>query len=145
MIIAAGVREALNREQIPHDPDMPIGIMIETPSAALYAGTLAQTAAFFSIGTNDLMQYTMAADRENAALAYLTESLPESLKRLIAMTGEAAAEAGIPVSVCGELAGEEAAIPFLLEAGVTKLSVSPGHVLRVRAAVQKYLDEKKDQ
>jgi len=138
--IAEEVRRSLEEEKIPFAPDMPLGIMIETPSAALCAGTLAEKSAFFSIGTNDLTQYTMAADRENGALTYLTETIPESVKRLILMTTSAATAAGIPVSVCGELAGEEHAIPFLVDAGVDKLSVSPGQVLKVRSAVQRHLD-----
>ena len=137
--IAEEVQKSLRQDSVPFDEHMPIGIMIETPSAALQAEVLAGKAAFFSIGTNDLMQYTMAADRENDAVSYLTETVPESVKKLIRMTSEAAAKAGIPVSVCGELAGNPDMIPFFLQEGITKLSVSPRQILRVRLAVQSWL------
>ena len=137
--IAEDVKKSLRQDSVPFDEHMPIGIMIETPSAALQAEVLAGQAAFFSIGTNDLMQYTMAADRENDAVSYLTETVPESVKKLIRMTTEAAAKAGIPVSVCGELAGNPDMIPFFLQQGITKLSVSPRQILRVRLAVQSWL------
>lgn len=138
--IAAKVREDLQNEGVPHDPTMPIGIMIETPSAALLSEELAKRAAFFSIGTNDLIQYTMAADRENSSVAYLTETVPDSVKKLLHMTIAAAKKAGIPVGVCGELAGEENMIPFWIKEGITKLSVSPSEVLPLRVKVQSYLD-----
>lgn len=138
--IAAKVRESLQAEGIPHDPTMPIGIMIETPSAAVCAEELAKMAAFFSIGTNDLIQYTMAADRENPSVAHLTETVPDSVKTLLHITATAAHKAGIPVSICGELAGETSMIPFWVQEGIDKLSVSPGQVLSVRAKVQAYLD-----
>lgn len=137
--IAENVRNGLAAEKIPFDPDMPIGIMIETPAAALMAGTLAERADFFSLGTNDLTQYAMAADRENASVSYLTENLPEAVKKLIRMTADAALNAGIPVSICGELASDMHAIPFLLEAGIIKFSVSPGQVLKVRDRVSRIL------
>lgn len=140
--IAAKVREDLQNENIPHDPHMPLGIMIETPSAALLSDTLAPMADFFSIGTNDLTQYTMAADRENASVAYLTDTVPDSVKKLLHMTITAAKTAEIPVGVCGELAGNTDMLSFWIEEGVTKLSVSPGQVLSLRAKVQAYLDEK---
>lgn len=140
--IAAKVREDLQNENIPHDPHMPLGIMIETPSAALLSDTLAPMADFFSIGTNDLTQYTMAADRENASVAYLTDTVPDSVKKLLHMTITAAKTAEIPVGVCGELAGNTDMLSFWIEEGITKLSVSPGQVLPLRAKVQAYLDEK---
>lgn len=143
LAIARCVRDSLTKENIPHNPSMPIGIMIETPSAALYAETLAGMASFFSIGTNDLTQYTMAADRENPAVAYLTETVPESVKMLIRMALQGAGKAGIPCGVCGELAGDPGMIPFFIREGVTKLSVSPVDILRVRAEVRAYLDSEK--
>ncbi len=143
--IAAKVRAELQNENVPHDPAMPLGIMIETPSAALCSETLAAMVDFFSIGTNDLTQYTLAADRENASVAYLTETVPESVKKLLHMTAASAHKAGIPVSICGELAGETSMIPFWIEEGIEKLSVSPGQVLSLRAKVQAYLARQKGQ
>lgn len=116
----------------------PLGIMIETPAAALIADELAQAADFFSIGTNDLTQYTLALDREAQELDELYEPFHEAIFRLIAMASAAGYKYNIPVSVCGELAGNPNAIKRLIEYGVNKLSVSLSKVqetkLRVIAA-----------
>jgi len=116
-----------------------IGMMIETPAAAVSADLFLGLADFFSIGTNDLIQYTLAADRENREVAYLAEPLPECVMRLIRMTCNAAENGGIPVSVCGELGGDERYMGQLLDCGVTKLSVSPPNILKVRYAAEKHL------
>lgn len=116
---------------------MKVGIMIETPSAAILADRLAPMTDFFSIGTNDLIQYTLAADRENPSVAYLTRTLPESVRRLIRTVCTSAKREGVPVSVCGELASDITETKFLIDAGVTKLSVTPPCVLRVRESVMR--------
>jgi len=141
--IAAQAVSSLRMEKIEHNPQMSIGIMIETPSAALYAKELADMADFFSIGTNDLIQYTLAADRENPEVAYLMKPLPKSVLRLMEMTAAAGQKAGIPVGVCGELGGDPSLTAFFLKIGITKLSVSPAHILRVRSEVIKALEEEK--
>lgn len=102
-----------------------LGIMVETPAAALIAGTLAKTANFFSIGSNDLTQYTLAMDRGNAAIAGGADGLHPAVLKLIAEACSGAAEARIPVSVCGGLAADRLAVPILLGLGVTELSVPP--------------------
>lgn len=132
--IAAQARASLDRDGLKWGR-MKVGIMIETPSAAILADLLAPMVDFFSIGTNDLIQYTIAADRENPDVAYLSNPLPESVRRCIRMTCTAARREGIPVSVCGELGADAAQTRFLLECGVTKLSVSPPKILKVREAV----------
>ncbi len=137
--IATRARQSLIEEEIPVGP-LKLGMMIETPASALCADVFAGLADFFSIGTNDLIQYTLAADRENGAVNYLAEPLPESVIRLIRMTCAAAEEKGIPVGVCGELAGDERYIGLLLDCGVTKLSVSPPSVLNVRYAAKQHLN-----
>ena len=134
--IAKAAQDSLAQETAAYGR-MKVGIMIETPSAALLADRLAPITDFFSIGTNDLLQYTMAADRENPSVAYLTRELPESVRRLIRTVCSAAGREGIPVSVCGELAADLTETKFLIEAGVTKLSVSPPSVLRVRESVMR--------
>lgn len=96
-------------------------------------------ADFFSIGTNDLMQYTLAADRENAWVADLAEPLPESVRILIRKIAAAAVGHGIPVSICGELGADTRYIPFFVDCGIRKLSVSPGMILPVRKAVAEAL------
>jgi phosphoenolpyruvate-protein phosphotransferase len=114
---------------------MVTGVMIELPSAVILAPELARLADFFSIGTNDLTQYTMAADRSNPALAYLQDALHPAVLRLIAGVVAGADEAGIPVAVCGELAGEPAGALVLVGLGVDELSADAGSLDRVRAAL----------
>lgn len=105
-------------------PDMPIGIMIETPAAALSAESFASQVDFFSIGTNDLTQYTLAIDRTNDLVAGISDGLHPAVLKLIAMTVSAARQANIPVTVCGEMAGQSAAIDVLVGLGVSGVSVS---------------------
>ena len=121
-------------------PNVPVGVMIETPAAVLIADALAKYADFFSIGTNDLAQYTLAADRTNAALAAaadLDAMFHPAVLRLIQMTVEAGGKAGIPVAVCGEMAAEPLAVPLLLGLGVRILSLAPAMLPRIRAVVRK--------
>jgi phosphoenolpyruvate-protein kinase (PTS system EI component) len=114
--------------------------MIETPAAALTAHVLADELDFFSIGTNDLTQYTMAADREHGDLAALTDALQPAVLRLIYDTAAAAREASIPVSVCGEMAADRLAVPILLGLGIRSLSVLPNRVPSVKALVRSLND-----
>jgi multiphosphoryl transfer protein len=109
-----------------------IGVMIEVPSAALMADALAEASDFFSIGTNDLVQYTMAADRTNPELVELASVRQPAVLRLIDGVVRAAHAHGRPVAVCGEAAGESAAIPLLVGLGVDELSVAPGSIGAVR-------------
>ncbi len=103
---------------------IPLGIMVETPAAVLCAAELAAECDFFSIGTNDLTQYVMAADRGNAAVVYLYDPLSPAVRRAIALSVDAAHAAGIPVSVCGELASIPAATDYLIAAGIDGFSLS---------------------
>lgn len=115
--------------------DVPLGVMIETPAAALCAEALAKEADFFSIGTNDLTQYTLAVDRGNEYVSRLYSTLHPAVLQLILMTVRAANNAGIPVAVCGEAAADPLLIPFLVGAGVDELSVTSGSLLVVRQQV----------
>jgi phosphotransferase system enzyme I (PtsI) len=126
----------LRQEGIPFMEDIELGIMIEVPSAALVAEALAREVSFFSIGTNDLIQYTIAVDRVNERIAHLYEPTHPAIIRLIEMTVAAAHAQGIWVGVCGEMAGEITLTPLLLALGVDELSVSAGLVPRVKRAVQ---------
>ncbi|MBJ7327383.1 MAG: phosphoenolpyruvate--protein phosphotransferase [Chthoniobacterales bacterium] len=119
-----------------HRSDIEIGTMIEVPSAALIADQLAREVKFFSIGTNDLVQYTMAIDRGNDRIAHLYQPAHPSVLRLLAMTAEAAHRNGIWVGVCGEMASEIHLIPLLLGLGMDELSVVTTAVPRVKKAVQ---------
>ena len=116
--------------------EVQVGIMIEIPAAALAASHLARVAAFFSVGTNDLTQYTLAADRGNEHLGNLADALHPSVLRLIAMTAEAGAASGISTAVCGELAADPAATTLLLGLGVEELSMSPPAIPSVKEAVR---------
>jgi phosphoenolpyruvate-protein phosphotransferase (PTS system enzyme I) len=111
------------------------GVMIETPAAAVCAGQLAEESAFFSIGTNDLVQYTLAADRGNERLRRLQNADHPAVLALIQRTCEAASAAGIPVGVCGEAAGEPEMIPKLVELGVTELSMAAPQIPRAKKVV----------
>ena len=113
-----------------------VGIMIEIPSAALLAGRLAPDVDFFSIGTNDLSQYVMAADRTNERVAALADPLHPAVLRLIGEVAAAAGEHGRWTGVCGELAGDAAATPLLLGLGITELSVAPALVPEIKEAVR---------
>jgi phosphoenolpyruvate-protein phosphotransferase (PTS system enzyme I) len=112
-----------------------VGVMIETPAAAICAGELAPEVSFFSIGTNDLIQYTLAADRGNECLRHLQSADHPAVLKLIRDTCEAARDAGIWVGVCGEAAAEPTLIPKLVELGVTELSMSAPSIPRAKKIV----------
>jgi phosphotransferase system enzyme I (PtsI) len=130
------VKLELTAEGVAFDPDVKVGIMIEMPSAALTADLLAPECDFFSIGTNDLIEYTMAVDRVNEYVSYLYEPLHPSLLRLIGSVAKAADDAGIPVTVCGEMAGEPMIAPVLLGLGIRELSMSAVSVPEVKATIR---------
>jgi phosphoenolpyruvate-protein phosphotransferase (PTS system enzyme I) len=109
--------------------------MVETPAAAILAGELAPEVSFFSIGTNDLVQYTLAADRGNERLRHLQSAGHPAVLELVRMTCEAARAHGIWVGVCGEAAADTAMIPRLVELGVTELSMSAPSIPRAKKIV----------
>lgn len=125
-------KQDLSRRGIAYDPDIQVGIMIEIPAAAAIADLLAQEVDFFSIGTNDLVQYVLAVDRMNEKIAHMYHPFHPAVLRLLRQTVQAAKDAGITVSVCGEMAGDEKAVPLWLHLGVTDLSMSPQALLRVK-------------
>ncbi|WP_095511123.1 phosphoenolpyruvate--protein phosphotransferase, partial [Rubrivirga marina] len=135
----------LGDEGLPHRPDIPIGIMVEVPSVALQAGLFARNVDFFSIGTNDLTQFTLAVDRGNDLVADLYRELHPAVLGLIAQTIEAAKVAGIPVSVCGEVAADPRVTPLLVGLGVDTLSASPAYLTLVKRVVRAFtMDEAED-
>jgi phosphotransferase system enzyme I (PtsI) len=137
MTVVEEVRGELRRRRIPYDKEMPIGIMIEIPSAAIVADLLAQEAEFFSIGTNDLIQYSLAIDRVNEHVSYLYEPLHPAILRLIRRVVEAGHDAGIPVSMCGEMAGEPFYSYALLGLGLDELSMNAAAIPRVKRILRK--------
>ncbi len=127
----------LRRENQPFDDKVPLGIMIETPSAAMVADHLAGMVDFFSIGTNDLIQYTLAVDRVNELVSYLYEPMHPSILRLIQRIVQAAKLKGIQVSVCGEMAGDPEVAPLLVGLGLVELSMHSVAIPEVKAMIRR--------
>lgn len=133
--MVAAEERLLIEEGVVANPTYKIGIMIEIPAAALNAGALAQEADFFSIGTNDLIQYTFAADRMNEHVSYLYQPFNPSLLRLIKMAVDGAHAAGKWIGMCGEMAGEPKALALLIGLGLDELSMSAPAILKSREMV----------
>ena len=139
------VCDALRAEGVEHRRDVPLGIMVEVPAVALLAPTFARHVDFFSIGTNDLTQFTLAVDRGNDLVAGLYRELHPAVLRLVAQTVEAAEDAGLPVSVCGEVAADPRVTPLLVGLGVRALSASPAYLSLVKRVLRAFtLDEAQD-
>mgnify|MGYP001069738862 CR=1 FL=1 len=135
--LANEVKAELSETNTPYK-DVPLGIMIEVPAAALTAAELAKEADFFSIGTNDLIQYTMAADKNNEELTYLYKPFNLAIIKLLDLTITAAKANNIEVGVCGEMANDKYAIPLLIGLGIDNLSVTPADTLNIRKKIHSY-------
>lgn len=132
------VKAELSASAVPFNKDVPLGLMIETPAAALTADVLANEAAFFSIGSNDLTQYTLCIDRENELVAPMFDELHPAVRRLIASAVRAAHERGIPVSVCGEMAAHGANMLLLMSMGIKHFSVSPKKINDLKEVLSRF-------
>ena len=132
--LCADIRAELMAEGVPAK-EVPIGIMIETPAAAVMAHQLAKEADFFSVGTNDLTQYTLAIDRQNAGLADFYDAKHPALLALLAHIAKSANEAGIWCGICGELGADPTMTETFLRMGYTELSMAPGRILEIRKIV----------
>jgi len=134
--IAARARSQLKAEGIPYSEKVPVGIMIETPAAAMISDVLAKEADFFSIGTNDLTQYTLAVDRHNNALSRFTDPHHLAVLRLIELTAKNANQAGIPIGICGDLAADMELTKNFIQMGINELSVPPPMILPLRKLIR---------
>ena len=134
--LLAEAAEELRARGTPFQEEMELGVMIEVPSAAIVASMLAREVKFFSIGTNDLLQYLMAVDRGNERIAHLHDPSNPAVVRILKMVVDAAHEAGIWVGVCGELAGDIEFTPLLIGIGIDELSMSASLVPRVKKAIR---------
>lgn len=135
--MAEQARDNLKARGVPYKEDVKIGIMVETPSAAILSDVFAKEVDFFSIGTNDLTQYTLALDRVNPNLTAQFNPRHKSVTRLIKLIADNAHAAGIPVGICGELARDEILLPFFVKIGINELSVSPAYTLALRERISR--------
>ena len=134
--ICEGVRNELKAEGVAISDKTELGVMIETPAAAIISDRLAPMVDFFSVGTNDLTQYTLACDRQNAAIEQFVDTHHEAILRLIELSAKNAHENGAWIGICGELAADVSLIDTFLRMGIDELSVSPSFILNVRNAVR---------
>jgi phosphoenolpyruvate-protein kinase (PTS system EI component) len=130
-------RAELARKEAPHRWPIPLGIMVETPSAALSIETLLEKADFASIGTNDLTQYTLAAERGNPALAGYDDALHPAVLAQVRRVAAAAAKAGKTAAVCGEIAGDPAAVLVLAGLGIGAFSLNPPGIPQVKQTLRR--------
>ena len=142
--LVSEIKKDFDEKGIAYDKDIEVGCMSETPAASLIADLLAKEADFFSIGTNDLTQYTMSVDRGNADVSYLYSTFQPSVLRSIKHIIECGRNAGIPVGMCGEAAADPLMIPLLISFGLTEFSVNPVLVLTARCIISKWSKQEAD-
>lgn len=140
--LVENIKKELKEEKIPFNENMEVGIMVEVPAVAIQARSFAKEVDFFSIGTNDLIQYTLAVDRGNQSISQLYNQYHPAVLDLIRYTIESGHKEGIWVGMCGEVAGDEKLIPLLLAMGIDELSMSPSSILKARHIIRNTSKEK---
>jgi phosphotransferase system enzyme I (PtsI) len=135
-MILGDVMDDLEEQGVPFRRDVPVGMMVEVPSAAMLAEEFAREVDFFSIGTNDLIQYTLAVDRADPAVANLYSSADPSILRLIKRVMAAAAKYDVPVSVCGQMSSDAIFVPLLIGCGLRSLSVTPHAIPELKEIIR---------
>ena len=135
MVLIAQAKESLREQGLKFDPGVAVGGMIEIPAAVLAMGAFTSRLDFLSIGTNDLIQYTLAVDRADEAVSQLYDALHPAVIKLIALAIATANRADVPIAVCGEMAGEARLTRLLLGMGLTNFSMHPAHLLTVKQRV----------
>jgi len=129
--------ESLQREGLSFKRDIPVGAMVEVPSAVIMADTFAKEVDFFSVGTNDLIQYSFAIDRINKHVANLYQPLHPTVLRMIRQVVDAGKQAGIPVALCGEMGGDVMSLPVLLGLGVDSISMNPVSIPAIKETIRR--------
>jgi phosphotransferase system enzyme I (PtsI) len=135
-VIFEEVKDELRKHGVPFNDDVKLGIMVETPSAAVIADLLAKEVDFFSIGTNDLTQYVLAADRTSDNVAYLFDGLDPAVLRLVKNVIDSGHREGIKVAMCGELAADPVAAPILLGLGLDEFSIYPAGIPLIKKVLR---------
>lgn len=130
-------KQSLGEQGIPFDPNVQVGGMIEIPAAVIAIGAFLRRLDFLSIGTNDLIQYTLAVDRSDQSVSHLYDPLHPAVVKLVAAAIGAAARARVPLAVCGEMAGDVQLTRLLLGLGLRDFSMHPSHLLQVKQSVLK--------
>ena len=135
LLMIADIKKELGKEKIPYDKDLPVGAMIEVPAAAICAENFAKHLDFLSIGTNDLIQYTIAIDRVNDEVNYLYDPLHPAVLKLISLVLQAGHKTGTPVAMCGEMAGDKRFTRLLLGLGLREFSLHPANLLEIKQVI----------
>src|SRR6476619_4581289 len=135
LAMVARAKETLREQGVPFDADVKVGGMIEIPAAVLSIGAFLRKLDFLSIGTNDLIQYTLAVDRSDEAVSHLFDPLHPAVLRLISLAIGTATKAKVPIAVCGEMAGDVQMTRLLLGLGLREFSMHPSHLLAVKQSV----------